>query len=63
LHIEKEDPDMRNALQADGNGLTTRFGNRQHAMSAGQRWRAFALLVAAYFITIVDSTTTGFSST
>jgi EmrB/QacA subfamily drug resistance transporter len=56
LHIEKEDLDMQNVLQTKGTGLATKSGNRQRPMSAGQRRRAFALLVAAYFITIVDFT-------
>jgi EmrB/QacA subfamily drug resistance transporter len=45
LHIEKEE-DMQD----------TRFGTTQPLLSSTQRWRAFALLVVAYFITIVDFT-------
>jgi MFS family permease len=45
LHIEKEE-DMQDA----------RFGTSQPLQSPKQRWRAFALLVVAYFITIVDFT-------
>jgi hypothetical protein len=55
LHVEKEGTDMQNALKTEGTGVATQFGNRQRPMSSGQRRRAFALLVAAYFITIVDS--------
>jgi EmrB/QacA subfamily drug resistance transporter len=57
LHIEKEKI-MQNALQAEtagtqAAGLAPGTGTAQRP---GQRWRAFALLVAAYFITIVDFT-------
>jgi EmrB/QacA subfamily drug resistance transporter len=45
LHIQKEEV-MQN----------TRFGSSQLLQSSNQRWRAFALLVVAYFITIVDFT-------
>jgi EmrB/QacA subfamily drug resistance transporter len=45
LHIQKEEV-MQN----------TRFGTSQPLQSSNQRWRAFALLVVAYFITIVDFT-------
>ncbi len=37
-------------------GLATQVATRQRPLMPGQRWRAFALLVAAYFITIVDFT-------
>jgi EmrB/QacA subfamily drug resistance transporter len=45
LHIQKEEV-MQN----------TRFGTSQSLQPSIQRWRAFALLVVAYFITIVDFT-------
>ena len=37
-------------------GPATPRGTRPRPLTPGQRWRAFALLVAAYFITIVDFT-------
>jgi EmrB/QacA subfamily drug resistance transporter len=59
LHIKEED--MRNVLSKEGTGAgaatrATRPGADQPAQAPGQRWRAFALLVVAYFITIVDFT-------
>jgi EmrB/QacA subfamily drug resistance transporter len=59
LHIKEED--MRNVLSKEGTGaggaaLAARPGADQPAQTPGQRWRAFALLVVAYFITIVDFT-------
>ena len=65
LHIEKEE-DMQNVLCTEGAGapptgtraagLAARPGTSQPPQTSGQRWRAFALLVVAYFITIVDFT-------
>jgi EmrB/QacA subfamily drug resistance transporter len=37
-------------------GLAARLGTSQPFQAQGRRWRAFALLVVAYFITIVDFT-------
>src|SRR6201996_4956324 len=57
LHIEEED--MRNVLSKEGAGavaLAVRPAAGQAAQTPGQRWRAFALLVEAYFMTIVDLT-------
>jgi EmrB/QacA subfamily drug resistance transporter len=59
LHIKEED--MRNVLSTEEAGsrapvLAARPGMSQPAQTPGQRWRAFALLVVAYFITIVDFT-------
>src|ERR1039458_7070841 len=64
LHIEEED--MQNVLCTEGaglppagtraGGLAARPGTSQSLQTLGQRWRAFALLVGAYFITIVDFT-------
>jgi hypothetical protein len=56
LHIEEDT--MRNALQAEAAG-TRAAGQPSGAgttLTPGRRWRPFALLVAAYFITIVDFT-------
>ncbi len=39
-----------------GDGFVARLGTSGHARASGWRWRAFALLVVAYFITIVDFT-------
>ena len=39
-----------------GRGPLPRPGTGHPAQTPGQRWRAFALLVVAYFITIVDFT-------
>ena len=39
-----------------GDGFVARLGTSGHARASGRRWRAFALLVVAYFITIVDFT-------
>ena len=55
---------MPNALRTEGSppaapraaGRTARPGTSQGAPAPGQRWPAFALLVVAYFITIVDFT-------
>ena len=55
---------MQNALRTGGAGIpptgpagrTARFGTGQPGQTSGQRWRAFALLVVAYVITIVDFT-------
>ena len=52
---------MRNVLSTEEAGgrapvLTARSGTSQPAQTPGQRWRAFVLLVVAYFITIVDFT-------
>ena len=52
---------MRNVLSTEEAGdrapvLAARSGTSQPAQSPGQRWRAFVLLVVAYFITIVDFT-------
>jgi EmrB/QacA subfamily drug resistance transporter len=65
LHIEKEEG-MQNVPQTERigarpagvrvAGLATQVATRQRPLMSGQRWRAFALLVAAYFITIVDFT-------
>jgi EmrB/QacA subfamily drug resistance transporter len=57
LHIEREDI-MPNALQAEtaGTEAARLVPGTRTAPTPGQRWRAFALLVAAYFITIVDFT-------
>ena len=44
------------ATGARAAGLAARPGTRQPPQALGQRWRAFALLVVAYFITIVDFT-------
>jgi EmrB/QacA subfamily drug resistance transporter len=59
LHIKEDN--MRNVLSTEGTGagavaLAARPGAEQAAQTPGQRWRAFALLVVAYFITIVDFT-------
>jgi EmrB/QacA subfamily drug resistance transporter len=59
LHIKEED--MRNVLSTEEAGsrapvLAARPGMSQPAQTPGQRWRAFALLVVAYFITVVDFT-------
>jgi EmrB/QacA subfamily drug resistance transporter len=51
LHVEKEET-MQNVLCNEEAGP----GTSQPAQTPGQRWRAFALLVAAYFISIVDFT-------
>jgi hypothetical protein len=37
-------------------GLVARPGAAHRPQTSGRRWRAFALLVVAYFITIVDFT-------
>jgi EmrB/QacA subfamily drug resistance transporter len=65
LHIEKEE-DMQNVLCTEGPaappagtravGQATRLGTSQPPQTPGQRWRAFALLVVAYVITVVDFT-------
>jgi MFS family permease len=65
LHIEKEE-DMENVLCGEetggsptgtqAGGPVARLGTSQPLLSSNQRWRAFALLVVAYFITIVDFT-------
>jgi EmrB/QacA subfamily drug resistance transporter len=65
LHIEKEE-DMENVLCGEetggsptgtqAGGPVVRLGTSQPLLSSNQRWRAFALLVVAYFITIVDFT-------
>ena len=57
---------MQNVLCTEGTGappagtpavaLAAGLGTSQPPQTPGQRWRAFALLVAAYFITIVDFT-------
>jgi len=58
---------MQNALRTGGAGAppagtraagrtAARLGTGQPAQTSGQRWRAFALLVVAYVITIVDFT-------
>ena len=52
---------MRNVLSTEEAGdrapvLAARSGTSQPAQTPGQRWRAFVLLVVAYFITIVDFT-------
>jgi EmrB/QacA subfamily drug resistance transporter len=57
---------MQNALRNDGDsaapasprtaGPAARLGTGQRPQTSVQRWRAFALLVVAYFITIVDFT-------
>src|SRR6202789_707611 len=59
LHIKEAH--MRNVLSTEEAGsrapvLAARSGMSQPAQTPGQRWRAFALLVVAYFITIVDFT-------
>jgi predicted MFS family arabinose efflux permease len=65
LHVEEED--MQNALRTGGAGAppagtraagrtAARLGTGQPAQTSGQRWRAFALLVVAYVITIMDFT-------
>jgi EmrB/QacA subfamily drug resistance transporter len=63
LHIKEED--MPNVLSTEETGgraaaLAARPGTGQTTpapgQTPGQRWRAFALLVVAYFITIVDFT-------
>ncbi|MBV9380368.1 MAG: MFS transporter [Streptosporangiaceae bacterium] len=46
---------MKNALRAQGNGAPS-TSTRLADPAAGRRWEAFALLVATYFITIVDFT-------
>jgi EmrB/QacA subfamily drug resistance transporter len=46
----KKEEDMQNVLRRDG------AGTGQPARTSGQRWRAFALLMVAYVITIVDFT-------
>jgi hypothetical protein len=65
LHIEKEEG-MQTVRCAEGAGappaakravgLAARLGTSRPPQASGQRWRAFALLVVAYFITIVDFT-------
>ena len=65
LHIEKEE-DMQSVPCSEGAGAppagpravgrAARLGTRQPPQPPGRRWRAFALLVVAYFITIVDFT-------
>jgi len=57
---------MPNVLSTEGAGAapaggraaarSTRSGTGRPTRTTGQRWRAFALLVVAYFITIVDFT-------
>jgi EmrB/QacA subfamily drug resistance transporter len=54
LHIEKEE-DMQNVVCTERAGAPP-TGARAAGVGTGQRWRAFALLVMAYFITIVDFT-------
>src|ERR1700684_3751200 len=59
LHIKEAH--MRNVLSTEEAGsrapaLAARAGTSQPAQTPSQRWRAFALLVVAYFITIVDFT-------
>jgi EmrB/QacA subfamily drug resistance transporter len=60
LHIEKEESmqSIRETERAGAGptGPATPFGTRQRPLTSGQRWRAFVLLVAAYFIPIVDFT-------
>ena len=65
LHVEKEE-DMQNVLGSEGAGApptgpraagrAVRLVTSQPPQPPGRRWRAFALLVVAYFITIVDFT-------
>jgi MFS family permease len=65
LHIEKEGI-MKNLLRTEGAdapptdtraaGLAARLATSRPPHMASQRWKAFALLVVAYFITIVDFT-------
>jgi EmrB/QacA subfamily drug resistance transporter len=54
LHIEKEE-DMQKVVCTERGGAPP-TGARAAGVGTGQRWRAFALLVMAYFITIVDFT-------
>jgi EmrB/QacA subfamily drug resistance transporter len=63
---QSEEETMQNALCNDGDGAApagsraagpvARLGTGQRPQTSVQRWRAFALLVVAYFITIVDFT-------
>jgi EmrB/QacA subfamily drug resistance transporter len=54
LRIEKEGI-MENALRAQETG-TSLMSTRPAGPAAGRQWKAFGLLVSAYFITIVDFT-------